>query len=413
MSTRVVRLPDVGEGVAEAELVMWHVAVGDTVSSDTIVAEVLTDKATVEIYSPAAGTIEFTRGDPGDVLAVGSELFGVAMPGDAAVQPVVDAVVEPMVVPVVIDRPVDTPPPSVASEPRAARVAAAPAVRARARELGIDLARVPAPSGHVTHADLDRHLLRGVQRTAAPNGTAAQNTELDTTAVPIIGLRRRIAERMVTSLRIPHITYVEEVDVTALVHLRETLSSRSADAPRLTLLPFVARALVIAVAEHPNCNATFADDVEPQLLNTHAAAHIGIATNTPSGLVVPVVRDAQSFGLWGLAAEVNRVTTAARDGSAGRNELSGSTITITSLGALGGLVTTPIINAPEVAIVGINKIHVRPMWDGSAFAPRRMMNMSSSFDHRIVDGWNAAVFVQRIKALLEEPALLFIDAPRD
>jgi 2-oxoisovalerate dehydrogenase E2 component (dihydrolipoyl transacylase) len=286
-------------------------------------------------------------------------------------------------------------------------------VRARARELGIDLARVPAPSGHVTHADLDRHLLSGVQRTAAPNGTAAQNTAPDTTAVPMIGLRRRIAERMVTSLRIPHITYVEEVDVTALVHLRETLSNRSADAPRLTLLPFVARALVIAVAEHPNCNATFADDVEPQLLNTHAAAHIGIATNTPNGLIVPVVRDAQSFGLWGLAAEVNRVTTAARDGSAGRNELSGSTITITSLGALGGLVTTPIINAPEVAIVGINKIHVRPVWDGSAFAPRRMMNMSSSFDHRIVDGWNAAVFVQRIKALLEEPALLFIDAPSD
>jgi len=434
MSVRTVRLPDVGEGIAEAELVSWLVSVGDPVTSDTVIAEVLTDKATVEIYAPVAGTVTFVRGAPGDVLAVGSDFFGIEVGGSdsaladepAPAPPAVStapataiesAPVAPPAAPVAddvvrVDEPAvddedddddedeDGRPPPV----RSTATTAAPAVRERARALGIDLARITpsGPDGRVTHADLDRHI--GSTRTASgasvPSGESVQ--------IPLIGLRRRIATRMTTAWRIPHITYVDEIDMTALEHLRHSLASAHPDRPRVTVLPFVMRAIVVAVGEQPSLNATFDDEAQPQVLTTHSAVHIGIATQTPNGLIVPVVRDAQAMDLWSSAAEVSRVTTAAREGTMTREESTGSTITITSLGALGGLVTTPIINHPEVAIVGINKMQTRPVWDGAAFAPRTMMNMSSSFDHRVIDGWDAATFIQRIKTLLEEPALLFL-----
>ena len=426
MSVRTVRLPDVGEGIAEAELVSWLVSVGDAVTSDTVIAEVLTDKATVEIYAPVAGTVTFVRGAPGDVLAVGSDFFGIEVGGSdsagveepeppavstAPATAIESAPVAPPAAPVADDV-VRVDEPAIGADddderPRPVRstaTTAAPAVRERARALGIELGRVApsGPDGRVTHADLDRHIAstRTASGASVPSGESVQ--------IPLIGLRRRIATRMTTAWRIPHITYVDEIDMTALEHLRHSLASAHPDRPRVTVLPFVMRAIVVAVGEQPNLNATFDDEAQPQVLTTHSAVHIGIATQTPNGLIVPVVRDAQAMDLWTAAAEVARVTTAAREGTMTREESTGSTITITSLGALGGLVTTPIINHPEVAIVGINKMQTRPVWDGAGFAPRTMMNMSSSFDHRVIDGWDAATFIQRIKALLEEPALLFV-----
>ena len=428
MTVRTVRLPDVGEGIAEAELVSWFVSVGDVVTSDTVMAEVLTDKATVEIYAPAAGTVAFVHGEPGDVLAVGSDFFGLEV-GDApttdADTPAPVAPAEPSTEPST-EQPMAeqlAPQPIAPSAPAAgpatvrdeaeqldapesrSQVTAAPAVRERARTLGIDLDRVTTsdPSGRVTHADLDRHIA-----STRTGGAVRAEPPSATTEVALIGLRRRIATRMTTAWRIPHITYVDEIDMTQLEHLRRSLATSHPDRARVTVLPFIMRAIVIAVAEQPNLNATFDDEAQPQLLTMHTAVHIGIATQTPNGLIVPVVRDAHTMDLWSAAAEVARVTSAARDGSMTRDESSGSTITITSLGALGGLATTPIINHPEVAIVGINKMQTRPVWDGSGFMPRTMMNMSSSFDHRVIDGWEAATFIQRIKTLLEEPALLFV-----
>ena len=414
MSIHILRLPDVGEGVAEAELIAWHVSAGDTVTSDTVVAEVLTDKATVEIYAPVAGSVATLHGRPGDVLAIGSDFIEIET-GDGAGPVAMEtppAVEPPVAVESVMAEPLEvasTEPASPAEPAPAAPVQSAvgalasPAVRQRASKLGLSLGdiRGSGPEGRVTHDDLDRH----TQSTGAVVAVAGQ------ARVPIIGLRRKIADRLtVASSRIPHITYVDEIDMTRLEEVRRSLNTAYPDQPRLTLLPFVMRAVVLAVADQPHVNATFDD--EDQVLTTYGAVHIGIATQTPSGLLVPVVRDVQATDLWQSAAELARVTGAARDGTATRDQLSGSTITITSLGALGGLVTTPIINHPEVAIIGINKMQVRPMWDGTTFAPRTMMNLSSSFDHRIIDGWDAATFVQRIKALLEQPALLIAAPPR-
>jgi len=287
------------------------------------------------------------------------------------------------------------------------RPLAAPAVRLRARGAGIDLRQVSGsgPAGRITHGDLDTYLAVGPA--AAPTSRRQPRSAVED--VRIVGLRRRIAEKMsLASARIPHITYVEEVDVTALEELRTTLNDkRKPDRPRLTLLPFLMQAMVRAVAEQPQLNAHFDD--EAGILHQHGGVHIGIATQTPAGLMVPVVRHAESRDLWSCAAEMTRLADAARTGAAKRDELSGSTITISSLGAIGGLVTTPIINHPEVAIIGVNRIAIRPHWDGTAFVPRKLMNLSSSFDHRVVDGWDAARFVQRIKLLLETPALIFID----
>lgn len=426
MGEFVITMPDVGEGVAEAELVEWHVKPGDPVREDMVLAAVMTDKATVEIPSPVAGTVLWLAGEIGDVIAVKAPLVRLQVAGEGGVE---EAVAQPAVQPVedaMVEERLLVPEPERAAVPEkpepmvratASRTAgsdgevkpiASPAVRRRAQEAGIDLRQVhgSGPAGRITHEDIEQFLAAGPQAVTA----AAPARKTATEEIKMTGLRRRIAEKMsLSTSRIPHITYVEEVDVTDLEDLRETMNkSRKADQPKLTVLPFLMRALVKTLGEQPVINATFDDD--RGVITRYSAVHIGIATQTPAGLTVPVVKHAEARGIWDCATEVSRLAEAARTGSAQRDELSGSTITITSLGALGGIVTTPVINHPEVAIVGVNKIVIRPVWDGSQFIPRKMMNLSSSFDHRVVDGWDAAVFVQRIKALLETPALIFIES---
>lgn len=439
MAERVIKLPDVGEGIAEAELVEWHVKVGDIVREDDLLAAVMTDKATVEIPSPVEGEVIWVGAEIGDTVAIGSALVRLKVSGEtgketeaaaeeaepAPAQPA-PAAAKPKAAPSAAK-----PEPAKPSEPKPAPAAkprdlpqpaqpalhrrqagekplASPAVRLKAREAGIDLRQVPGtgPAGRITHEDLDVFALRGPEAERAP-GLARRTAVTD---VKVVGLRRKIAEKMALSKsRIPHITIVEEVDVTALEELRAVLNKKpTVERPKLTLLPFIMRALVKALAEQPNLNALFDD--EAGIVHQHAGIHIGIATQTPSGLIVPVVKHAEARDLWDCGRELLRLAERGRDGSATRDELSGSTITITSLGALGGIATTPVINHPEVAIVGVNKMMVRPMWNGSSFVPRKMMNLSSSFDHRVIDGWDAAVFVQRLKELLENPATLFVDA---
>ncbi|MBN8939787.1 MAG: 2-oxo acid dehydrogenase subunit E2 [Rhizobiales bacterium] len=434
MGEHVIKLPDVGEGVAEAELVEWHVKVGDLVREDTLLAAVMTDKATVEIPSPVDGEITWLGAEIGDVVAVGSALIRLKVEGEGAApadekpaQAEAPAKVETKPETKPIAKPPAAPPkaaveasPARAAAPTPARQAsfgapraegdkplASPAIRLRAREAGIDLRQVrgTGPAGRIGHEDLDAFIARGPQ--AARAAGLQENHAVED--IKVIGLRRRIAEKMALSKsRIPHITYVEEVDVSALEDLRAALNKgKRADQPKLTMLPFLMRAMVKAIADQPGLNALFDD--EAGIIHQHGGIHIGIAAQTPSGLVVPVVKHAEARDLWDCAAEVNRLADAAKAGTATRDELTGSTITITSLGALGGVVTTPVINYPEVAIIGVNKMMVRPVWDGAGFIPRKMMNLSSSFDHRVVDGWDAAVFVQRIKTLLETPAMIFVE----
>ncbi|QRI63997.1 2-oxo acid dehydrogenase subunit E2 [Shinella sp. PSBB067] len=433
MGEFVIKMPDVGEGVAEAELVEWHVKPGDPVREDMVLAAVMTDKATVEIPSPVDGTVLWLGAEIGDIVAVKAPLLRIEVAGEG------EAVAEETPSPQRGEGarradegaspqasrepspPPSEPPPSsgpaghLLPAGEKGRVAmpetkplASPAVRLRAQEAGVDLRQVSGsgPAGRITHDDLDRFIARGGQPAAAQAGLARKTA---TEEIKVTGLRRRIAEKMrLASSRIPHITYVEEVDVTDLEDLRATMNAgRKPDQQKLTILPFLMRALVRTLAEQPGVNATFDDDAG--IVTRYGAVHIGIATQTPAGLMVPVVRHAEARSIWDSAAELVRLADAARNGTAAREELSGSTITITSLGALGGIVTTPIINHPEVAIVGVNKIMMRPVWNGSQFIPRKIMNLSSSFDHRIVDGWDAAVFVQRLKALLETPALIFIE----
>ena len=422
MAERVVKLPDVGEGIAEAELVEWQVKVGDLVREDAVLGAVMTDKATVEIPSPAEGRVAWLAGKVGDVLAIGSDFVRLDVDGKseastAAAAPAAQAASPPVRKADHAASAVRVPTPTLTHaapslQPAAApprregeRPLAAPAVRLRAREAGIDLRQLrgSGPAGRITHDDLDNFLARGTAATLLHAKDAV-------TDIKIVGLRRKIAEKMsLANTRIPHITYIEEIDVTALEDLRAKLNEQKrADRPKLTLLPFLMRAIVRAVSAQPELNAHFDD--ETGIVHQHAAVHMGIATQTGPGLVVPVVRHAEARDLFDCAAEMIRVTEAARSGTATRDELTGSTITITSLGALGGLATTPIINHPEVAIVGVNRIAIRPHWDGAAFVPRKMMNLSSSFDHRVIDGFDAAQFVQRIKTQLETPAMIFIDA---
>ncbi len=446
MAEHTIKLPDVGEGVAEAELVEWHVKVGDLVREDSILAAVMTDKATVEIPTPVDGEVVWLGGEVGDTLNVGAPLVRLKIEGEA---PEEEPQVEPREVPgaegeeegrQVAGEAADKAPPEprkAETEAKAAPQAkpeqkaaskpapkalpsrggaprregekplASPAVRLRAREAGIDLRQVAGsgPAGRITHEDIDAFLSRGPAK-AGGSGLFRDETVEE---IKVVGLRRRIAEKMAQAhARIVPITYVEEVDVTALEELRAALNKdKREDRPRLTIIPFLMRAMVKAVAEQPEINATFDD--EAGIVHRSGGVHVGVATQTDNGLMVPVVRHAEARDVWDCAAEAQRVSEAARDGSAARGELSGSTISITSLGAMGGIVTTPVINHPEVAIVGVNKIAVRPMWDGSDFVPRKMMNLSCSFDHRVIDGWNAAVFVQRLKALLETPALIFVE----
>jgi 2-oxoisovalerate dehydrogenase E2 component (dihydrolipoyl transacylase) len=436
MGEHVIKLPDVGEGVAEAELVEWHVKVGDLVREDTVLAAVMTDKATVEIPSPVEGEILWLGAEVGEQVAVGSPIIRVRVAGGggataaeagsaAEKQPEKkEKASQPADAPAASPARKPAPEPGspkapakpetrmagrrAASVPQAERPLASPAVRLKAREAGVDLRRVAGsgPAGRITHEDLAAFLAAGPGAPAPVSGLAENN---DVEEIRIVGLRRKIAEKMaISKSRIPHITYVEEVDVTELETLRATLNrDQRPGRPKLTVLPFLMRAMVKAVAEQPGLNALFDD--EAGIVRRHGGVHIGIATQTPAGLVVAVVRHAEARDLWGCAGEVNRLADAARAGTATREELSGSTITITSLGAIGGVVTTPVINHPEVAIVGVNKMMMRPVWEGTGFVPRRMMNLSSSFDHRVVDGWDAAVFVQRLKTLLETPAMIFLD----
>ena len=442
MAERTIKMPDIGEGIAEVELVAWHVKPGDTVAEDQVLADVMTDKATVEVPSPVAGRVTWIGGAVGTVFAVGAEIVKIETGADAVAAVKAGPPPAP-VVPAPAPTPAPAPaaktaapaPPVAASTPAAAvatppvtataseRPIASPSVRRRAWELGVDLAQVRASgtAGRVMHADLDAYAkahpaaARGAAPpplapphapavAPAPSGTPRDGVE----SIPIIGLRRKIALKMQEAKRrIPHFSYVEECDVTELEALRAALNARHAQARgRLTLLPFLMRAIAAAVVEHPDVNALFDD--EKGVLARHAAVHIGIATQTDAGLMVPVVRHAEALDLWQAAAEVARLAAAARAGSVTRGELSGSTITITSLGPIGGIVTTPIINAPEVAIVGVNRIVERPTIRGGLVVPRQLMNLSSSFDHRVVDGHVAAQFVQALRRLLETPALLFV-----
>lgn len=429
MGTYTVKLPDVGEGVAEAELTEWNVAVGTIVQEDDILATVMTDKAAVEIPTPVAGTVQTLGGDVGEVLAVGSPLVTLEVDGDGNTasapeakeaepepeEPAEEAEPKPAPKP---EKKAEKPEPKKSSKPAPVpsagpargehdRPVAAPSVRRRAKEGGVDLRQVrgTGPAGRITHEDLD--LWFSGSGEARSGGGRVANTAVE--EIKVVGLRRRISERMAdANAHVAHITYVDEIDMTELERLRETLNKEhGGDRPKLTLLPFLMRAMVNAIAKQPAMNAHYDDDAG--VIHQYGGVHIGIATQAPGGLMVPVVRHVEARGLWDSAAEVSRLAEAARTGSASRDELSGSTITITSLGALGGIATTPIINRPEVAIVGVNKMQVRPVWDGSQFVPRKMMNLSSSFDHRVIDGWDAAVFVQAIRRQLENPATLFVE----
>ena len=431
MTTHVIKMPDFGEGIAEVELVVWHVQPGDSVAEDQVLADVMTDKATVEIPSPVAGRVLALGGEVGQLLAVGAELIRIEIhgTGDVVAGPAASVGAAPSAAPApptVAER--SAPPPLVSSArsaesmpPSAAhnRSIASPAVRARAWEFGVDLNDVPAsgPGGRIMHADLDAYAASDAARSvpSAPSmppsarGASRPEATKATQAVKIVGLRRKIAQKMQESKRrIPHFTYVEEVDVTELEALRERLNAKWG-APRghLTLLPFLIRAIVLAVREFPQINARFDD--EAGVLTRHAAVHVGIATQTDAGLMVPVLRDAQARGLWASATEVTRLADAARSGKIVREELSGSTITITSLGRLGGIVSTPVINRPEVAIVGVNRIVLRPAIREGAVVARQLMNLSSSFDHRVVDGAQAAGFVQCLRDHLDHPATLFVE----
>ena len=428
MNILSVKLPDVGEGVTEAELAEWTVKVGDIVKEDDVIAAVMTDKATVEIPSLYDGRITWLAGEVGDVLAVGSELVRIETEAEAVAGDTPEPIAEPAPDPgpdPAPEPPSETaeapapaprkPAPATPAQPGPPRAEgqaplASPSVRARARQGGLDLRQVPGtgPAGRITHDDLDT-LFDQPPRGRQPGAAAGRAKRSGTEEIKVIGMRRKIAERMaLANQRIPHITVVEEVDVTALEDLRTRMNATRGDRPKLTVLPLVAAALARAVVDHPEMNAHYMDD-EGHVLR-HAGVHVGMATMTEAGLVVPVLRHVEALGLFEIAAEIARLSEAARAGKAGRDELTGSTITITSGGPLGALATTPIINHPEVAILGINKMATRPMWDGSQFVPRKMMNISASFDHRVIDGWDAAVFVQRMKTLLETPALIFVEA---
>ena len=414
------KLPDIGEGVVEGEVVEWMVAVGDTVKEDDPILSVMTDKATVEIPSPTDGVVKSIVGEPGTILAVGQvciefETDGEGTPVEEAPEPVEEVVEEapaPEPEPVKEEvkpapaAPAPAPTPVVVAAP-GARPLASPAVRQRARESGIDLTTVSGsgPAGRITHGDLDSWKAAGSPVAAAGPARTAQT---GTTEVPVIGLRRKISESMTASYTtIPHFSYFEEVDITHLDELRVHLNSTRADGqPKLTYLPFIMQALVKALGENPVCNALFDD--EKGVVTRHDAVHLGIATQTDRGLYVPVVKHVEAQDIWQSASEMQRVSQAARDGTAGLDELTGSTFTITSLGRMGGLGATPIINKPEVGILGVHNAVDTPVVRNGQIVIRKMLRLSSSWDHRVVDGWDGAMLVQRLKTLLENPATIFM-----
>ncbi|MES2291143.1 MAG: dihydrolipoamide acetyltransferase family protein [Pseudomonadota bacterium] len=420
------RLPDIGEGIAEAEIVAWHVKVGDRIEEDANLADMMTDKATVEMESPVSGVVVEIAGEVGDMIPIGSTLAVIEVEGEGEAEPVAEAKVEeridaetpdadtvaevvaapvaaapaPQVEPVEAPKPA----PAAASAPVAQKVLASPAVRARAGDLGIDLAHVkPSEDGRLRHADLDAYL-----RYNSASGFGIPAAPRADEAIKVIGMRRRIAENMAASKRhIPHFTYVEEIEVTKLEELRADLNANRGNRPKLTMLPLLIVAICRALPEFPMINARYDD--EAGVVTRSGAVHLGMATQTDAGLMVPVIRDAQAKNAWQLATEIVRLAEAARAGKAKSEELSGSTLTITSLGPLGGVATTPVINRPEVAIIGPNRVIERPVFDGDDIRRAKLMNLSISCDHRVVDGWDAASFVQAIRKLIETPVLLFAD----
>lgn len=432
------RLPDIGEGISEAEIVAWHVAIGDRVEEDGRLADMMTDKATVEMESPVAGTVVELAGEPGDQIAIGSTLVVIETEGEVAQpaeperveaeNPGVEEVVHPSL-DTEVDRPqdgeggapLDATPADVPQEaaplhrpadgppPRERGGAlASPAVRQRAKDLGIDLASVHHDGPHIRHADLDAYLRYGsAQGYHAPNASHARPDE----TVKVIGMRRRIAENMAAAKRhIPHFTYVEEIDVTALEAMRTDLNAARGQRPKLTMLPLLIVAICRTLPDFPMLNARYDD--EAGVVTRFGRVHLGMAAQTDAGLMVPVIRDAQELNPWQLAAEIARLAEAARTGKAKSDELSGGTITVTSLGPLGGIATTPVINRPEVAIIGPNRIVERPVFraragGGEEIVKAKLMNLSISCDHRVVDGHDAASYVQALKRLIETPVLLF------
>ena len=436
MGRYVFKLPDVGEGTAEAEIVAWHVKVGDAVGEDQNLVDVMTDKATVEMTSPVTGKVVSIHGEPGQMAAVGSPLVELEVEGEgnvkagaapAKVEAPKPVAAKPEPKPVEAapkPKPADVVPLHRAPEPQREmrtvtpamrkpgdKPVASPAVRERAHELGIELQYVAGsgPTGRITHQDLDNYIAnggRGVSVGVRASGYAPRDGIEE---IKVIGLRRKIAEKMQDAKRrIPHFAYVEEIDMTELESLRAHLNAaKRKDQPKLNVLPFLMRALVRVLPDYPQINARFDDDAG--VVYRYAAVHIGIATQTANGLIVPVVKHAEARDVWDSALEVARVASLARDNKASKDDITGSTITITSLGVLGGVVTTPVINHPEVAIIGPNAIIERPVGRNGQVVVRKMMNLSSSFDHRVVDGYDAAEFIQRIKSLLEHPATLFMD----
>ncbi|MCF5168962.1 dihydrolipoamide acetyltransferase family protein [Pseudomonas canadensis] len=419
MGTHVIKMPDIGEGIAEVELSVWHVKVGDMVVEDQVLADVMTDKAMVDIPSPVHGKVISLGGEPGEVMAVGSILISIEVEGAGNAKEAPAEKETPKATPVVEAKPAPVaveskPAPVIAAQAPVAREAderplASPAVRKHALDAGIQLRLVQGtgPAGRILHEDLEAFLLQGpTQNKTAVNPYAERHTEEQ---IPVIGMRRKIAQRMQDATRrAAHFSYVEEIDVTALDELRVHLNEKhGATRGKLTLLPFIVRAMVVALRDFPQINARYDD--EAQVITRLGAVHVGVATQSDVGLMVPVVRHAEARSLWGNAEEIARLATAARNGKASRDELSGSTITLTSLGALGGIVSTPVLNLPEVAIVGVNRIVERPMVIKGQIVVRKMMNLSSSFDHRVVDGMDAAQFIQAIRGLLEQPASLFLE----
>ena len=431
MTKFTFNMPDIGEGIAEAEIVAWHVKVGDTVEEDQEIVDMMTDKATVPMESPVNGKIVEVAGDEGDMVSIGAMLVVVEVEGDVANDGAEEneaaaemapelanereddiAAAEPEPAP---EPPAPDPVPAPVPEPTPietkpdAKVLASPAVRKRAKEMGIDLAEVkPAADGRVRHADLDAFLSYN-----AGGGFTPAGGKRDDEPIKVIGLRKRIAQNMAASKRhIPHFSYVEEVDVTDLEEMRADLNANRGNKPKLTMMPLVITALCKLIPDFPMINARYDD--EANIVTRHGAVHLGMATQTDNGLMVPVIRDAQSKNLWQLAHEISRLASAARDGSAKSEELSGSTLTLTSLGPLGGVATTPVINRPEVAIIGPNRIIERPMFvadgnGGERIEKRKLMNISISCDHRVVDGYDAASFIQEFKKLVETPVLLLTE----
>jgi len=402
MSRYTFKLPDLGEGMVEAEIIEWHVAVGDSINEDSPLVDMMTDKANVEIPSPVTGKVVSRHGEPGDMVPVGTELVVIETTANVAPQKPAAAPVAPK-----------APPKKVKDgAPTGKRPLTSPAVRMLARKKGIDLANVPGTGakGRISKEDLERYIA------SPPDGQAeARRSDVGRRSgadeVKVIGVRRMIAQRLSEAKRtIPHFSYVEEVDVTELEALRLDLNRRyEKSGVSLTYLAFVCMALIRALDDFPQCNATY--DAERNVILRHRPVHVGIATQTPDGLKVPVVQHAEARDVWSLAREIQRVSGAARDGSATREMLTGSTITVTSLGRLGGIASTPVINMPEVAIIGVNKSVERPVVRNGAIVVRRVMNLSSSFDHRFVDGYDAAGLIQAVRVRLEQPALSFIAAP--